>query len=64
MQITTMHHFISDSQGDTRAVIDQVVKDVSQLLPKQTLSGLLIDESGRVKKCDESAGLAVNIVAM
>jgi SRSO17 transposase len=52
-----MHHFISDSNWDTRAVIDQVAKDVSQSLPKQTLTGLLIDESGWVKKGDKSVGV-------
>jgi SRSO17 transposase len=52
-----MHHFISDSNWDTRAVIDQVAKDVSQSLPRQTLTGLLIDESGWVKKGDKSVGV-------
>jgi SRSO17 transposase len=51
-----MHHFISDSNWDARAVIDQVAKDVSRSLPKQTLTGLLIDESGWVKKGDKSVG--------
>ena len=49
--------FISDSNWDSRAVIDQVAKDVSQSLPKQTLTGLLIDESGWVKKGDKSVGV-------
>ena len=40
-----MHHFISDSNWNASAVMDQVAKDVSQSLPKQTLTGLLIDES-------------------
>ena len=52
-----MHHFISDSNWDARAVMDQVAKDVSQSLPKQTLTGLLIDESGWVKKGDKSVGV-------
>jgi SRSO17 transposase len=52
-----MHHFISDSDWDARAVIDQVAKDVSQSLPRQTLTGLLIDESGWVKKGDKSVGV-------
>jgi SRSO17 transposase len=53
----TMHHFISDSRWDARAVMDQVAKDVSQSLPKQTLTGLLIDESGWEKKGDKSVGV-------
>jgi SRSO17 transposase len=53
----TMHHFISDSKWDARAVMDQVAKDVSQSLPQQTLTGLLIDESGWVKKGDKSVGV-------
>lgn len=52
-----MHHFISDSNWDARAVIDQVARDVSQSLPKQTLTGLLIDESGWVKKGVKSVGV-------
>ena len=52
-----MHHFISDSNWDARGVMDQVAKDVSQSLPKQTLTGLLIDESGWVKKGNKSVGV-------
>jgi len=52
-----LQHFISDSNWDARAVIDQVAKDVSKSLPKQTLTGLLIDESGWVKKGNKSVGV-------
>jgi len=52
-----MQHFISDSTWDARSVIDQVAKDVSTSLPKQTLTGLLIDESGWVKKGNKSVGV-------
>jgi SRSO17 transposase len=52
-----LHHFISDSNWDARAVIDKVAKDVSKSLPKQTLTGLLIDESGWVKKGNKSVGV-------
>ena len=52
-----MHHFISDSNWDARAVMDQVAKDVSRSLPKGTLTGLLIDESGWVKKGKKSVGV-------
>ena len=53
----TLHHFISDSNWDARSVMDQVAKDVSQSLPKKTLTGLLIDESGWVKKGNKSVGV-------
>ena len=52
-----MHHFISDSKWDARSVMDKVAKDVSQSLPKQTLTGLLIDESGWEKKGNKSVGV-------
>lgn len=52
-----MHHFISDSKWDSRAVMDKVAKDVSQSLPNQKLTGLLIDESGWVKKGKKSVGV-------
>ena len=52
-----VQHFISDSNWDARGLIDEVAKNVSRLLPKQTLTGLLIDESGWVKKGDKSVGV-------
>jgi len=52
-----MHHFISDSKWDARAAMDQVAADVSGLLPNQKLTGLLIDESGWVKKGNKSVGV-------
>lgn len=52
-----LHHFISDSNWDARGVMDQVAKDVSKSLPKQTLTGLLLDESGWVKKGKKSVGV-------
>ena len=52
-----VQHFISDSNWDARTVIDEVSKNVSRSLPKQTLTGLLIDESGWVKKGDKSVGV-------
>lgn len=59
-----MHHIISDSNWDARAVMNQVAKDVSQSLPKQTLTGLLIDESGWVKRVTKALGLGINTVEM
>lgn len=52
-----MQHFISDSTWNARSLMDQVATDVSSSLPKQTLTGLLIDESGWVKKGDKSVGV-------
>jgi SRSO17 transposase len=53
-----MHHFISDSPWDHRALIDQVAQDVSCSLPNRKLTGLIIDESGWEKKGDKSVGVA------
>ncbi len=53
-----MQHFISESNWDHRALIDQVSKDVSNSLPKRKLTGLLIDESGWEKKGDKSVGVS------
>jgi SRSO17 transposase len=56
-QYHQLHHFISDSNWNARSVMDQVARDVSQAFPKDTLTGLLIDESGWVKKGDKSVGV-------
>ena len=45
-----MQHFITESNWDARAVIDQIAKQVDRSLPKEKLKGLLIDESGWIKK--------------
>ena len=52
-----MQHFISESNWDERTVIDQVSREVSSILPKRKLTGLIIDESGWVKKGDKSVGV-------
>jgi SRSO17 transposase len=52
-----MQHFIIDSNWNVCSVMDQVFKDVARSLPKQTLTGLLIDESGLVKKGNKSVGV-------
>lgn len=52
-----MQHFITESNWDERSVIDQVSKEVSSVLPKRKLTGLIIDESGWVKKGDKSVGV-------
>lgn len=52
-----MQHFISDSKWDPHALIDQVAQDVLKTMPRETLTGLLIDESGWEKKGDKSVGV-------
>lgn len=53
-----MHHFITNSKWDARSVIDQVAKEVGKSLLKNSKPiGLLIDESGWVKKGDKSVGV-------
>lgn len=52
-----MHHFISDSNWDARALIDQTAIQVSGLLPVRMLTGLIIDETGVLKKGDKSVGV-------
>ena len=52
-----MQHFISESNWDARSVIDQISSEVSSILPKRKLTGLIIDESGWVKKGDKSVGV-------
>lgn len=52
-----MQHFITESNWDERAVIDQVSREVSSILPKRKLTGPIIDESGWVKKGDKSVGV-------
>lgn len=52
-----MQHFITESNWDERLVINQVSREVSSMLPKRKLTGLIIDESGWVKKGDKSVGV-------
>lgn len=52
-----MHHFISDSNWNARAIIDQTAIQVSGLLPVRKLTGLIIDETGVLKKGDKSVGV-------
>ncbi len=52
-----MQHFITESNWDTRELIDKVARSVSSLLPKRKMTGLIIDESGWVKKGDKSVGV-------
>lgn len=53
-----MQHFITESPWDHRELIDKASLDVSRNLPKQKLTGLIIDESGWEKKGEKSVGVA------
>lgn len=53
-----MQHFITESNWDYRALMDQISRDVSKFLPKRKLTGLIIDESGWEKKGDKSVGVS------
>jgi len=57
MEYFQMQHFISHSNWDARAVIDKSAMETSQALPKRKLTGLIIDETGSVKKGDKSVGI-------
>ncbi len=52
-----MQHFITESTWSGRDLIDQVANEVNTLLPKGKLTGLIIDESGWVKKGKKSVGV-------
>jgi SRSO17 transposase len=52
-----MHHFISDSNWNAGEVVDQAAIQVSGLLPGRKLTGLIIDETGVLKKGDKSVGV-------
>jgi SRSO17 transposase len=52
-----MQHFITNSNWDEREVIDRSAIQTSQSLPKRKLTGLIIDETGTVKKGDMSVGV-------
>ena len=52
-----MQHFISDSNWSYRDAIDLSAKQTSKVLPKRKLTGLIIDETGTVKKGDKSVGV-------
>lgn len=52
-----MQHFITESNWNERDVIDQSARQTSKVLPKLKLTGLIIDETGTVKKGDKSVGV-------
>ena len=53
-----MQHFIIEFNWDANEVINKSALDVSTVLPKRKLTGLIIDESGWVKKGDKSVGVS------
>ena len=53
-----LQHFLSNSNWDERAVLDQVALEADALLGGSSESALLIDESGISKKGNKSVGVA------
>lgn len=53
-----LHHFISNSRWDERAVLNKIARDANDLLGGTDDSFLLIDESGIPKKGRESVGVS------
>jgi SRSO17 transposase len=53
-----LQHFLSNSNGDARGILDQVPLEADALLGGTEESALLIDESGISKKGNESVGVA------
>ncbi len=53
-----LHHFLSNSPWDHRAVMDQVAQDTDRLLGGQPDSCLIFDETSFAKKGRESVGVA------
>ena len=53
----SLHHFVSDSEWDTRAVLDQVAQEADRHLGGSSSSCLLIDESSFQKKGESSVGV-------
>jgi len=54
----SLQHFITDSPWSHRDVMDHVACDASTLIGDELDTGLIIDESGNVKKGDHSVGVA------
>lgn len=53
-----LQHFITESNWDERDVIDLTARQTSEALPKRKLTGLIIDETGGVKKGEKSVGVS------
>lgn len=52
-----MQHFITESNWNAQDAIDMAAKQTSKALPKLKLTGLIIDETGTVKKGEKSVGV-------
>lgn len=53
-----MQHFISDSKWDYRILLDKISQKTDQMMPRDNIVSLIIDESGMVKKGEHSVGVA------
>jgi len=53
----SMQHFISDSKWGYKELINLVSSQTSSTLPIRKLTGLIIDETGNLKKGDKSVGV-------
>ena len=52
-----MQHFVTESNWDHQLAIDKAAIITSKALPKRKLTGLIIDETGTVKKGEKSVGV-------
>ena len=53
----SLHHFVSVSDWEARAVLDQIAREADRLLGGSADSGLLLDESSFQKKGESSVGV-------
>jgi SRSO17 transposase len=53
----SLHHFVSESDWEARAVLDQIAVEADRLLGGSADSGLLLDESSFQKKGKSSVGV-------
>lgn len=54
----SLQHFLSHSQWDVRAVLDQVAQEADRHLGGSVDTGLFLDESSFAKKGEKSVGVA------
>jgi SRSO17 transposase len=58
VDLDSLQHFITDSPWSHREVMNHVAQDANQRIGHQYAAGLIIDESGIVKKGKNSVGVA------